>query len=77
MASVIYLWWWSQRGPTGSLAAQGAQEGSPAKKSKRPQLLSEGMVLGHLQNGQMQMPCLCTLGEAASDAVKHPADSAS
>lgn len=57
MVSVIYFWWWSQRGPAGSLAAQGTDENSPAEEGKYPKLGSNSMAQGHLQNGQMWMLC--------------------
>jgi len=42
---------------------EGAHEDSLAKESECPQLLSsDGLVQGHLQNGRMQMLCLC-MGE--------------
>lgn len=41
-----------------SLAAQAAHEDSPAKDRECPNLLSNSMVQGHLQNQWMQMMCL-------------------
>ena len=63
VASVLYFWWWSWRGSRGRLGMEGAHEDSLAKESECPQLLSsDGLVQGHLQNGRMQMLCLC-MGE--------------
>lgn len=53
MASLIYFWWWRQRGPAGSLTAKDAQE-----KNECPKWLPNVMVQEHLQNGWMQMLCL-------------------